>query len=130
MNDRLANAVLTTIKRDENYHVHTKQIRKLPKSTAAVELRYRAMLEQIPAIIYTDSAGELNRTLYINPQIETITGYTPKEWTSDRELWFKIILPEDQERVWAENIRTEKTGEPYKVEYRIQTRGWASQVVA
>lgn len=123
MNDRLASAVLTTIKRDENYHVHTKRIRKLPKSTAAVELRYRAMLEQIPAIIYTDSAGEFNRTLYINPQIETITGYTPKEWTSDRELWFKIILPEDQERVWAENIRTEKTGEPYKVEYRIRTRG-------
>jgi PAS domain S-box-containing protein len=122
MNDRLATAVLTTIKRDENYHVHTKNIRKLPKSEAAVELRYRAMLEQIPAIIYTDSAGETNQTLYINPQIESVTGYTPEEWIANRNLWFDIIQPEDQERVWAENIRTEETGEPYKVEYRILTR--------
>ncbi len=122
MNDRLASAVLTTIKRDENYHVHTKHIRKLPKSSAAVELRYRAMLEQIPAIIYTDSVGESNRTMYINPQIETITGYTPEEWIADRDLWFKVIQPEDQETVWSENIRTEETGEPYKVEYRILTR--------
>jgi PAS domain S-box-containing protein len=122
MNDRLAAAVLTTIKRDENYNVHTKQIRKLPKSEAAVELRYRAMLEQIPAIIYTDSVGEFNQTLYINPQLESITGYTPDEWIADRDLWFKIIQQEDQERVWAENIRTEESGEPYKTEYRILTR--------
>ncbi len=57
-----------------------------PSQTAAVELRYRAMLEQIPAIIYTDSAGKFNVTMYINPQIEFITGYTPEEWIADREL--------------------------------------------
>ncbi len=122
MNDRLANAELTTIKRDDKYHLHTRHIRKLPRTTTAVELRYHAMLEQIPAIIYTDSAGVSNQTLYINPQIKTITGYTPDEWIADRDLWFKIIQPEDQERVWAENIRTEETGEAYKVEYRILTR--------
>jgi PAS domain S-box-containing protein len=122
MSARSATAVLTTIKRDENYHMHTKHIRKLPKSDAAVELRYRAMLEQIPTIIYTDSVGEFNQTLYINPQVETITGYTPEEWIADRDLWFRIIHKEDQERVWAENLRTEETGEPYKVEYRILTR--------
>lgn len=122
MNDKLASAVLTTIKRDENSHVQTRQIQKLPSSVAAVEYRYRAMLEQIPAIIYTDAVIEANRTLYINPQIETITGYTEKEWIADRDLWFKIIHPEDQESVWAENLRTEETGEPYKVEYRIRTK--------
>ncbi len=122
MNDRLSSAVLTTIKRDDDYHVKTKRIRRLPKSEAAVELRYRAMLEQIPAIIYTESVGELSQTLYINPQCEIITGYTPKQWIADHDLWFKIILKEDQERVWAENTRTENTGEPFKVEYRIRTR--------
>ncbi len=85
-------------------------------------LRYRAMLEQIPAIIYTDSVGDINQTLYINPRVETITGYTAEEWIADRELWYKIIQKEDQERVWAENVRTESTGGPYKVEYRIRTR--------
>lgn len=122
MNDRSANTVLTTIKRDKNHVAHTKHIRKLALSEAGVELRYRAMLEQIPTIIYTDSVGEFNQTLYINPQVETITGYTPKEWIADRDLWFKIIQKEDQDWVWAENKRTEQTGEPFIVEYRILTR--------
>ncbi len=122
MNDRLAAAVLTTINRDGDYHVKTRRIRKLPKSEAAVEYRYRATLEQIPAIIYTDSVGEFSQTVYINPQVETITGYTPKQWIADRYLWYKIINEEDQDRVWKENIRTEETGEPFKAEYRIRTR--------
>jgi PAS domain S-box-containing protein len=122
MNDRLASAILTTKKRDDDSHVKTRRIRKLPKSEAAVELRYRAILEQIPAIIYTDSVGEFSRTVYINPQVESTTGYTPKQWMTDRDLWFKIIHKDDQERVWAENIRTEESGEPYKAEYRIFTR--------
>jgi PAS domain S-box-containing protein len=123
MNDRLATAVLTTKKRDADSHVKTRRIRKLPKSEAALEYRYRAMLEQIPAVIYTDSVGDFSRTVYINPQIESITGYTPKQWLADRELWFKIIHTEDQDRIRSESIRTEETGEPYKVEYRIWTRG-------
>ena len=80
------------------------------------------MLEQIPAIIYTDSVGEFSRTVYINPQVESITGYTPRQWLADRELWFTIIHEEDQDRIRSESIRTEDTGEPYKVEYRIWTR--------
>jgi PAS domain S-box-containing protein len=122
MSDRLTSAVLTTLNRDEKHHVQTRQIQKLPKMATAVEYRYRAMLEQIPAIIYTDAVGEANRTLYINPQVETITGFTAKEWMTDHNLWFKIIQVEDQERVWAENIRTEETGEAFKVDYRIRNR--------
>ena len=122
MNDRLASAVLTTLNRDEEHHVKTRHIQKLPSASMAVEYRYRAMLEQIPAIIYTDSAGEANRTLFINPQVEMITGYTAKEWMADHNLWFKIIEIEDQEHVWAENIHTEETGEAFKVEYRIRTK--------
>src|SRR4030065_1401497 len=95
MNDRLASAVLTTVNRDENFTVHTRQIGKLPRSEAAVELRYRAMLEQIPTIIYTDSVGGLNQTFYINPQVESITGYSAEQWIADRNLWFKIILKKD-----------------------------------
>ncbi len=122
MNDRLASAVLTTIKRDNKSQVRTRRIRRLPKSEAAVEFRYRAVLEQIPAIIYTDSAGEAYQTIYINPQVEAVTGYSPRQWMSDRELWFRIIHEEDRERVRAENTRTEESGEPFKIEYRICTR--------
>ncbi|PWB55526.1 MAG: hypothetical protein C3F13_04395 [Anaerolineales bacterium] len=122
MNDRLATAVLTTIRRDDHHRTHTRQIRKLTKSDAELEYRYRAMLEQIPAVIYTDAVGEPNQTVYINPQLEAVTGYKVEDWMTDNDLWFKIIHEDDQERVGAENLRTEETGEPYKVEYRIRTR--------
>jgi PAS domain S-box-containing protein len=123
MNDRLANAVLKTTKRDANYRVHTRHIRKLQPSEMALEFRYRAMLEQIPAVIYTDAVGTTNQTIYINPQIEAITGYTPRQWTADPGLWFKIIHLDDQDRVWSEHLRTEESGEPFKLEYRISTHG-------
>jgi PAS domain S-box-containing protein len=42
---------------------------------------------------------------------------------ADDLLWYSIIHKGDQERVWAENLRTEQNGEPFKAEYRLHTRG-------
>lgn len=122
MQNKLVTLEIPTYEKNGNFIQRNRQTRKGNKSDTAVALRYRAILEQIPAIIYTDSVGEFNQTLYINPRVQSITGYTPEEWIADRDLWFKIIQKEDQEHVWAENMRTEVTGEPYKEEYRILTR--------
>jgi serine phosphatase RsbU (regulator of sigma subunit) len=40
----------------------------------------------------------------------------------DEEHWLRTIHPEDRERVLAEEARTDKTGEPFKVEYRVIAR--------
>jgi PAS domain S-box-containing protein len=37
----------------------------------------------------------------------------------DEEHWYKTLHPEDRERVLAEDARTDETGEPFDVEYRI-----------
>lgn len=85
------------------------------------EARYRSLVEQIPAAIYTDSAEQVNQTLYISPQLKTMTGHTPQEWIADNDLWLKIMHPDDREHVSAENIRANETGEPFHAEYRIRT---------
>ena len=36
------------------------------------------------------------RTIYISPQVETILGYTPEEWSDDDALWEGIIHPDDE----------------------------------
>jgi PAS domain S-box-containing protein len=113
---------LPGIKRNGISRQHDRQPGKREQNKAAIELRYRAILEQIPAIIYTDSVGVSNHTLYINPQLKSLTGYTPEEWMADDLLWHKVIHDEDKARVWLENLRTEETGEPYIVEYRLCTR--------
>jgi len=67
------------------------------------EVRYRAMVEQIPAITYTlvpDPASPTgHRGAYVSPQLNALLGYTTDEWTSDPTLWVAAIHPEDRERV-------------------------------
>ncbi|MDO9300777.1 MAG: PAS domain S-box protein, partial [Anaerolineales bacterium] len=88
---------------------------------AASEAKLRALVEQVPAIVYTESA-ETRETLYISPQVGKITGYTPAEWITDRYLWKKMVHPEDLAAVIAEDERTTFTHEPFYIEYRILTR--------
>ena len=96
---------------------------KEPESIeATMEIPFRALVEQVPAIIYTDSAENINKTLYISPQLKTITGYDPEEFISDNDLWDTMIHPEDRERVWAEYTRSYADMKSSKSEYRIITR--------
>lgn len=100
--------------------------RKAGERTESIEskmgVRYRALVEQVPAIIYTDSAEKIFQTLYISPQLKTITGYEPEEWLSDEDLWSRIIYPEDRERVIEEYTHTYENKLPSKSEYRLITR--------
>ncbi|HSK82886.1 MAG TPA: PAS domain S-box protein [Rubrobacter sp.] len=82
------------------------------------EERYRNLVEQIPAIVYIQEPGEPSRTTYVSPQIEILLGYSPQECLSEPDYWIKILHPEDRERVLAEDERTNRTGEPFVMEYR------------
>jgi PAS domain S-box-containing protein len=89
------------------------------------ETRFRALVEQIPAITYIEAVDNEEPTtefLYVSPQIETMFGYSPEEWVADPGLFPKHLHPEDRERVLAEDARTEATGEPFRTEYRQYTR--------
>lgn len=44
------------------------------------EAQLRALVEQVPAIVYTAGLGENAPWDYVSPQIETLLGYTPEEW--------------------------------------------------
>ena len=70
--------------------------RRTEASLQAAEARYQTLIEQVPAIIYTDSAEQFNKTLYISPQVKAITGYEPEEWIADNNLWLKFMQPEDR----------------------------------
>ena len=105
-----------------NSHSRMKTEKKPKRIKLNVGIRYRALVEQVPAVIYTDSAEKVFQTLYINPQLKTITGYEPEEWIADDDLWYKMILPEDRQRVMEEYTRTYAVQEPSISEYRIVRR--------
>jgi PAS domain S-box-containing protein len=109
---------------DQKRAIHGR--RKVQKDLNRIEstmgVRYRALVEQIPAVVYTDSAEIKAHTLYISPQLKTLTGYDPEEWLGDDTLWDRIIYPEDHQRVLDEYSHTYAAMEPSKSEYRLRTR--------
>ncbi len=97
--------------------------RRAERALAASESRFRALVEQVPAIVYTAGIGAEAPWEYVSPQIKTVLGYTPEEWTASRSLWFDAIHPDDRERVLAEE--EEAVAEPggqLRSEYRLRTR--------
>jgi diguanylate cyclase (GGDEF)-like protein/PAS domain S-box-containing protein len=86
------------------------------------ETRYRTLVEHIPGVSYVQQVGHYHTLVYVSPQIEAITGYSPEDFVSDPELWYGIIHPDDRERVEAEDARTDETGEPFRMEYRLVHR--------
>jgi PAS domain S-box-containing protein len=85
------------------------------------ESKLRALVEQAPMIVYTESA-DTRETIYISPQVEKVTGYTSDEWIQDRNLWKSITHPEDLPALLVEDERTTASHEPFNIEYRIFTR--------
>jgi len=74
------------------------------------EVRYRALVESLPAVVFIDSMDERATNVYTSPQTAELLGYTQEEWAADPDLWFKIILPEDRERVVAAQRRHVEEG--------------------
>ena len=81
--------------------------------------KYRALVEQIPAIVYVDIADETMATTYVSPQIESLLGITPQEYIDDPDLWTKRLHPDDREAALAAYREGRELGEPFTFEYRL-----------
>jgi PAS domain S-box-containing protein len=81
-------------------------------------------VEQIPAVTYIQEPLESatpKAITYMCPQYETMFGYERTE-VVDEERWLRTLHPEDRERVLAEEARTDETGKPFGIEYRMFAR--------
>ena len=68
-----------------------------PQDVLTSEL-YRTLLEQIPAVTFCTSFERGLQEVYVSPQIESILGYTQKEWLASPSLWYQRLHPEDKDR--------------------------------
>jgi PAS domain S-box-containing protein len=83
------------------------------------EERFRSLVEQLPVVVYTDAVDETSTALYVSPGYEDLTGYPADQRLREPDLWVKMLHPEDRERVLEESDRTNRTGDPFDVDYRI-----------
>ncbi|MBA3490878.1 MAG: PAS domain S-box protein, partial [Rubrobacteraceae bacterium] len=96
------------------------------KALGRSEDRFRRLVEQIPAVTYVQEPIDSDTPkaiTYMSPQYEEMLGYPAETEILDEEHWLRVLHPDDRERVLAEEQRTDETGEPYRIEYRLIARG-------
>ena len=85
------------------------------------EQRYRTLVERVPAVVYVQEIGSPDAAIYMSPQIETLTGYSPEE-CKDPDLRWRMVHPDDRKRMHSEDKRTGEPGEVFTTEYRVVHR--------
>ncbi len=89
---------------------------------ADAEGRFRSLTEQLPAVLYRDSADS-DTAIYVSPAVERLLGYTPQEWLAGSIDWYwPLIHPDDRERVVAGVKHSAATRSGHVATYRIRHR--------
>ena len=86
------------------------------------ETRYRALVEHIPAVVYTETLDADPERFYISPQVERVFGWTDDEWRWTPDFWLNRIHPDDLEAVLEVDRRSNETHEAYSMDYRFRHR--------
>ena len=115
----------------ENQTVASRVLSELAAGTAGsipgfkslnVEAKYRALVEQIPAVVFMAYLEKGIGEAYVSPQIEAALGYSQSEWLEDPVRWYRQIHPEDKQRWSDEAAEMFVTGRTLRSAYRVIAR--------
>ncbi len=87
-----------------------------------LEARYRALVEQIPAVVFMAYLDRGIGEAYVSPQIEAALGFSQEEWLEDPVRWYSHIHPDDKQRWSTEAADMFLTGNPLRSAYRVVAR--------
>ncbi len=99
--------------------VDVHEIHTATEAREAAEARARALLENVPAVLYEMGPDDERHTLYVSPHIERLLGYSRREWLDQPDIWTELLHPDDREVELAAHDRHSSTGEPWSREYRM-----------
>src|ERR1700726_3975346 len=88
----------------------------------SMEAKYRALVEQIPAVVFMAYLDKGIGEAYVSPQIEAALGFSQKEWLEDPMRWYQQIHPDDKQRWSTEAAEMFLSGQPLKSAYRVLAR--------
>jgi len=87
-----------------------------------VEAKYRALVEQLPAVVFMAYLDRGIGEAYVSPQIEATLGFTQSEWLEDPVLWYRQVHPDDKDRWSLEASEMFLSGKPLRSAYRVIAR--------
>jgi PAS domain S-box-containing protein len=97
-----------------------KQAERLLESA---EVRFRALAENVPVLIYAEGLDAAVDELYIGPQVLAMLGYEPQEWVTTPLFWRDRIHPDDRARVMDADAHANDRLETFAEEYRFRAKG-------
>jgi PAS domain S-box-containing protein len=86
------------------------------------EAKYRALVEQIPAVVFMAYLDKGIGEAYVSPQIEEVLGFSQREWLEDPVRWYQRIHPDDKMRWSVEAAQMFISGRPLRSAYRVIAR--------
>ena len=91
-------------------------------SAPGMDAQYRALVEQLPAVVFMAYLDRGIGEAYVSPQIEAALGFSQAEWLEDPVLWYQQIHPDDKERWSMEASEMFLSGRPLRSSYRVVAR--------
>jgi PAS domain S-box-containing protein len=102
---------------DANWPTPTKEA-----TDSNIEAKYRALLEQIPAVVFMAYVDRGASEAYVSPEIEAALGYSREEWLEDPVRWYDRIHPDDKQRWSLEAAEMFLSGKALRSSYRVIAR--------
>lgn len=87
-----------------------------------VDAIYRALVEQIPAVVFMAHLDRGIGEAYVSPQIEASLGFSQEEWLEDPIRWYQQIHPDDKQRWSVEAAQMFLSGTALRSAYRVIAR--------
>jgi PAS domain S-box-containing protein len=84
------------------------------------EERFRLLANNIPGTVYLSNYDEKYSKIYLNDQIEQLTGYPKSDFLENKIFFVDLIFPEDLENVLLKNKIALKEKQPLHIIYRIK----------
>ena len=87
-----------------------------------LDAKYRALVEQLPAVVFMAYLDRGIGEAYVSPQIEATLGFSQAEWLEDPVLWYRQVHPDDKDRWSTEASEMFLSGKPLRSAYRVIAR--------
>ncbi|MDD3005379.1 PAS domain S-box protein [Flavobacterium sp.] len=107
----LANNISSVIERNTNERLINES-----------EERFRLLTHHIPGTVYLSKFDDEWTKIYLNDQIENLTGYSKKDFIEDKLSFSNLIHEDDKEEILKITNEKITSGEPLHLIYRIRKK--------
>lgn len=96
--------------------VDTTTQRQAEEELRGSQERYRALVEQLPAVVY--HYAQSGDSVYVSPNVEDLLGLPASAFATDHTLWHRLLHQDDIDRMQAAWHEAERAGTGYEIECR------------